>query len=168
MTTSPDQRPRQLQEILNEQSNLRMKVTATLWLLHVPYQRRLRGWRERTEDDRKRTALDAPQMCFSPKEYWITFDILSYCPHTYHFKATHNSTPQSLCVNSVNNPIYYSFREQSHERRELQMCGGMLHKGHRSGPEKCCVLLQQVLQRSASVGKTNQFELAVMPCCQLN
>lgn len=30
MTTSPDQRPRQLQEILNEQSNLRMKVTATL------------------------------------------------------------------------------------------------------------------------------------------
>ena len=39
----------------------------------------------------------------------------------------------------------FCFREQSHEGGELQMCSGVLHKGHRPGPEERRVLLQQVL-----------------------
>lgn len=44
---------------------------------------------------------------------------------------------------------YLIFREQSHEGGELQMCGRVLHKGHRSGPKKRRVLLQQVFTTTA-------------------
>lgn len=64
---------------------------------------------------------------------------------------------------NVNPSLCSCIREQSHEGRELQMCSGVLHEGHRAGPEKRRVLLQQVVNHTSFTARGAMSWVSFLP-----